>query len=186
MIWELVRIPHAESQIWLALHGVLLWEDLKLETSWIPHWSPRKHQLGEEHYQVTEPSHAKFVMAGSSLVADLSFCLWIYFWILHRQPQQRGMKKCALEQPGTNGTTIESSACSLELLSIILIIMIFLTSDKAPLLHPYQVPDMPMFHCSRLDHSGGTWHCSSWAWQASIQGVRWTVADVYDDIISLL
>lgn len=46
-------------------------EDLKLETSWIHHRSPRKHQLGEEHYQVAESSHAKFVMAGSSLVADL-------------------------------------------------------------------------------------------------------------------
>lgn len=71
MIWELARIPHAESQNVTNLIGIIIHEDLKLETSWIHHRSPRKHQLGEEHYQVAESSHAKFVMAGSSLVADL-------------------------------------------------------------------------------------------------------------------
>ena len=58
---------------------VWLWEDLKLETSWIHHQSPRKHQLGEEHYQVAESSHAKFVMAGSSLLADNPFVFGFIF-----------------------------------------------------------------------------------------------------------
>lgn len=174
MIWELARIPHAESQnvtnlIGIIIHSVWLSEDLKLETSWIHHRSPRKHQLGEEHYQVAESSHAKFVMAGSSLVADLILLFADLFFAFAPATAAKTHEEMCTR---TAGHTWHNN-WKFSLLTWIAFhhfdhpdLFDFRQSPLAP--STSDMSDMPMFHCSRLDHSGWTWHCSSWAWEASI------------------